>query len=98
MELDDDLPIWVTVIDRAFCDCCRHKHMKRVFHISSTLMDDFDLGYVCAGRWFNINLSGNISKARTKLQAKLNNMPREEVLSIIDRIFDENDKAMAEDE
>lgn len=66
--------------------------MKRVFHIESTLMDDFDLGYICATRWFNVNLSGNIFKARDRLAAKLNSMKPEVVLSIMDSIFAEGEK------
>lgn len=96
-KLSEDRPILVTINNNDYCHCCKRTHMRKVFHISSTLMDDFDLGYVCAGYWFKINLSGNITKARTKLQSKLNAMPREEVLSIVDRIFEEHYKAMAEE-
>ncbi len=93
-ELNDQLPVWVTVKENSFCDCCKQTHMKRVFHISSTLMDDFDLGYVCAGYWFKLNLSGNITKARAKLAAKLNSMPTEEIMRILDQIIAEGEKNM----
>lgn len=93
--MDDELPVWVTIEDRSFCDCCKHKHMKRVFRISSTFMDDFVLGYICAGKWFKMNLVGNIYTARTKLQNKLNKMPVAEVMGILDSIFAEDDKTGA---
>lgn len=89
-EDDDDLDlVWVSVLERRYCDCCKHKHMKRVFHIKSTFMDDFDLGYVCAGHWFGINLTGNIHKARTKLQNKLNSMDSSDIEDIVANIIAE---------
>ena len=97
MNIEDELPIWVSVEEQSFCDCCKYKHMKRVFVIRSTFMDDFTLGYICAGRWFNINLSGNISKARRKFQNKLNGMPKAEVFAIVDKIFAEDVKAMGDE-
>lgn len=95
--LTDERPIAVSLKELEFCHCCKRTHMRKVFHIESTLMDAFDLGYVCAGYWFKINLSGNITRARTKLERKLNSMPTQEVLGIVDRIFAEHVKAMAEE-
>ncbi len=85
--MDDQLPVWVTIEAKRYCDCCKHTHMKTVFKIShATLFDDIQLGYVCASRWFDIDLSGNKSKARRKLQQKLNSLSEDDLMSIVDEI------------
>ena len=89
--MEDNLPVWVTIEEQRFCDCCKHTHMRNVFRIShATLFDDIRLGYVCASRWFDLNLSGNKSKARRKLQMKLNMMDEDSLLGIVDEIEESN--------
>lgn len=85
--MKDSLPVWVTVEEQRYCDCCKHTHMRSVFKIShATLFDDLRLGYVCAGRWFEVDLSGNRSKARRKLQQKLNTLSEDDLMEIVDEI------------
>lgn len=95
---NDGLPVFVTAVEHSYCDCCKHKHMKRTFCITSPLMEDFHLGYVCAGKWFKVNLSGNISRARRILQNKMNSMPYVELMRTLDLIVSERDKNIAEED
>ena len=88
--MTNELPVWVRVQDMRYCDCCKHNHMKRVFSIShATLFDEFHLGYVCASKWFGINLSGNKFKARNKLQSKLNKMDDDDLMDVVYEILED---------
>lgn len=84
--IDDSLPIWVDIEPVKQCDCCGRTHMKRTLCISSPEFNPIHLGYICAGRWFEINLTGNAYKAKDKLQDKINKMNHIKLMSILDRV------------
>ena len=53
------------------CYCCGKSHLKRTLEITVDSTYRVNLGVTCAGRWFEVNLSGNPWYAADRLKLKL---------------------------
>jgi short-subunit dehydrogenase involved in D-alanine esterification of teichoic acids len=87
--LDDEIPVY-TYVTLNFninqCDCCGRRGLKRTINILSKEFNDLNLGVICAGKWFNVNLTGNPHKATKRLQNKLNSFRRDKLLSVVEDV------------
>lgn len=87
IDIKDELPVYVKLdFNIHQCDCCGRKGLKRAINISSTDFNDLNLGVICAGRWFKLNLSGNPHSAVYKLQRKLRASSNAQISEIVQDI------------
>lgn len=83
----DAFPVFVS-IDHAItqCSCCGKRKLKRTLKLSSPDIDQLNLGVVCAGKWFEINLYGNPFYAAKRLEDYLRTLSTPKLENIISDI------------
>lgn len=83
----DDLAVEVSLcLSVNQCECCGKDNLKRTVKLSLPEGGELYLGVVCAGQWFEINMSGNPWYAAERLSKKLAKMDSEKIESIVDEI------------
>ena len=66
------------------CSCCGKSNLMRAIKVKFDKVGEMHLGVVCAGKHFDLNLSGNPYKAAAKLERYLSSIDEEDFYSIID--------------
>ena len=70
------------------CDCCGKSKLMRTLHVRYN-NTHLALGVVCAGKHFDLNLTGNPYKAAAKLERALNEYSRDEFEEHLEEILAE---------
>ena len=78
------------------CNCCGRTHMRITFKIVSDSAEfgTFNLGAICAGKWFGVNLTGNLVSAQARLARKVHSMTLEALNDVAERIRTSQENAV----
>lgn len=67
------------------CLCCGRCHMRKTLALIYN-NERLNVGVICTGLWFDINLSGNVYRAIERLEKKISTLSEEEINNIISKI------------
>lgn len=86
---DTPRPIKVIIDDKRHCTCCNRTNMKTSFTFATENNDipDVNIGTICANKWFAIHVTGNRYKSADRLERKVNSLPKNEFLDILEAII-----------
>ena len=70
------------------CDCCGRTHMKNTYVLKGEEMAPINLGVICAGKWFGIDLTGNTVLAAKRFRRHVDGMSKDDLENVLDRIRD----------
>jgi len=68
------------------CDCCGKSDLLRTVEFHGANLASINLGVVCAGNLFRINMRGAPLRAVKHLQSVLNEMTEDEIIDVLDEI------------
>lgn len=68
------------------CECCGRTHMLKTIKLEDEEIGEINLGVICAGKWFNLSLTGNIHQSINRIQRKINSMSETDLFYLIERI------------
>ena len=75
--------------DTQYCECCGRTHMHRTIKLTIDNESEINLGVICVGRWFKLNMTGNIYQAIMRLASKINHASERDLKDVIARILEE---------
>lgn len=80
------------------CDCCGRTNMQVTFKFTKNQDFLFNIGVICATKWFGGSYTGNKSAAAKRIKNKLSSLNEEAVNSIFGRIeYQKNDREISEE-